>query len=344
MIVLLNGALGVGKSTAAEGLAGQLEACANLEADALAAADHLKPGSPERSEVVRAGLLELVPIHLRHGARNLVISSVWETPSELAALRAPLWERHSPVHVFRLECAAEEAERRIRRRAARGTDPARLAFELGRNRELVELLQRGAEVGDLGRPIDTTKRTPAEVVDRIHAEVTAAVELVTHDPAWREAFERERQELRSVLDERALAIEHIGSTAVGELIAKPIVDIAIGVRDLDTAQEWIPALARLGYHFLDYPENTTRRFFKKGAAGATHHVHVLEADGAEYRDHLRFRDALRADPARRDAYAALKHELAAAHSRDRIAYSDAKSEFVAEVLAESGEGTSAEVG
>ena len=87
------------------------------------------------------------------------------------------------------------------------------------------------------------------------------------------------------------------------LAAKPVIDIMLVVRKLEDAIECIGPLSDLGYTFIDYPQNTDRRFFRKGVP-RTHHVHIVAQGNAELKDHLAFRDALRADPHRRDQYAA----------------------------------------
>ena len=124
-----------------------------------------------------------------------------------------------------------------------------------------------------------------------------------------------------------------GSTAVPGLPAKPVIDILVVVEDLRDAGACIAPLAKLGYSFVDHPENVDRRFFRKGAP-RTHHLHIVEAGSAAHRDHLDFRDALRAGPELRRAYADLKAALAEAHRRDRETYSKKKSDFVRRSLVE----------
>jgi len=91
-------------------------------------------------------------------------------------------------------------------------------------------------------------------------------------------------------------------------------------------------LHKLGYTFIDHPQSTDRRFFRKGLP-RTHHLHIVETGSPALADHLDFRDALRADPALRAEYQALKHALAEAHRHDRATYSARKGGFVGEALA-----------
>jgi GrpB-like predicted nucleotidyltransferase (UPF0157 family) len=105
----------------------------------------------------------------------------------------------------------------------------------------------------------------------------------------------------------------------------------IAVPRLEDAIDCIGPLSDLGYAFIDYPQNTARRFLRKGQP-RTHHVHLVEVGSAELYDHLLFRDALRANDEWRDQYAALKIALADRHQNDRAQYSASKTEFVQRVL------------
>lgn len=162
------------------------------------------------------------------------------------------------------------------------------------------------------------------------------VEVVAYDPAWPARFELERALLEPVLAPwLAGGIHHVGSTAVPDLAAKPIVDVMAGVADVDAAREAIPALAALGY--LDWPGDPNggwrRWFLKPHPALRTHHLHLIEPGHPRFAAQLAFRDRLRADAELRDAYARLKRRLAAEHRHDREAYTEAKGGFVAALLA-----------
>jgi len=115
------------------------------------------------------------------------------------------------------------------------------------------------------------------------------------------------------------------------LPAKPIIDIMIAVQRLEDALACVGPLSDLGYAFVDYPHNTDRRFFRRGQP-RTHHVHIVAAGSVSLRDHLAFRDALRAHSEWRDQYAALKYDLAQRHWNNRVQYTDGKTEFVQRIL------------
>jgi GrpB-like predicted nucleotidyltransferase (UPF0157 family) len=157
------------------------------------------------------------------------------------------------------------------------------------------------------------------------------VELVDHDPSWTERFEQERDRLVPVFDGSVVAVEHIGSTSVPGLCAKPIVDIAVGLLKLELTDEQIAAMEELGYEYLGEFGLPGRLYFRKGDP-RTHHVHVVEHGGMHWERQLVFRDALRTDPEERRHYDAFKRRLAAeGHSRE--AYAELKTPFIRAVEA-----------
>jgi GrpB-like predicted nucleotidyltransferase (UPF0157 family) len=149
---------------------------------------------------------------------------------------------------------------------------------------------------------------------------------VDHDPSWAELFELERNRLLRVFDGRAVAIEHIGSTSVPGLCAKPIVDIAVGLRELELTDEQIAAMKELGYEFLGEYGLRGRLFFRKRDP-RTHNVHVVEYGGKHWERQLVFRDALRTDAEERQRYEAFKRRLAA-EGHPREVYAELKTPFI----------------
>ncbi len=161
----------------------------------------------------------------------------------------------------------------------------------------------------------------------------APVEIVPPDPRWPALFAAERDAIATALAPWLVgAPEHIGSTAVPGLAAKPVIDIMAPVASLDAARPAIAAAAALHYLHAPYQAEVMHWFCKPTPQHRTHHLHLVPIDGALWRDRLAFRDALRRDPALREAYAALKHGLAATHRHDRDAYTIAKGPFIARVL------------
>jgi GrpB-like predicted nucleotidyltransferase (UPF0157 family) len=157
-----------------------------------------------------------------------------------------------------------------------------------------------------------------------------SVELQEYDPTWAELFESERQLLAGIFGSRAVAIEHVGSTSVPGLCAKPIVDVLVGLRELGLSDEEIEAMRALGYEYLGEHGLPRRLFFRKEPR--THHVHVVEHAGEHWERQLVFRDTLRNDPEERQRYDAFKRRLAAeGHARE--VYTELKTPFIREVEA-----------
>jgi len=161
-----------------------------------------------------------------------------------------------------------------------------------------------------------------------------AVELRPYDPAWAQWFERERTALLADVPD-LLEVEHVGSTSIPGIEAKPIIDMQASLRSLNDWQGVIPRLVQRGYTFTAGRVYESRVFLPKGPEELrTYYLSLIEAGSEEWRERLRFRDALRSDQALRVEYQELKRRLARQHVSDRAAYTDAKSAFVARVLAE----------
>lgn len=161
----------------------------------------------------------------------------------------------------------------------------------------------------------------------------APVEIVASDPRWPALFAAERDAIAAALAPWLVGVpEHIGSTAVPGLAAKPVIDIMAPVASLDAARPAIAAAAALQYLHAPYQADVMHWFCKPTPQRRTHHLHLVPIDSALWRDRLAFRDALRHDPALRDAYAALKRTLAATHRHDRDGYTAAKGPFIARAL------------
>jgi GrpB-like predicted nucleotidyltransferase (UPF0157 family) len=161
------------------------------------------------------------------------------------------------------------------------------------------------------------------------------VRLVASDPAWPAAFQSEADRLRSRTETAGLAplaFEHIGSTAVPGLIAKPILDLMAGYgAGLDPAP-YIELLASAGYTPRGSRGVPERELLVLGSDVArTHHLNLVEVDGSFWRAHLSFRDKLRNDSVLAAAYATLKRELMSRYPTDRAAYSAGKEAFVRRV-------------
>ena len=150
--------------------------------------------------------------------------------------------------------------------------------------------------------------------------------LVDYNPLWPRAFAEEAERIRSSLGPLAVAIEHFGSTAVPGLRAKPIIDLLIGVAQIDQGLEMVEPMASLGYDYAGGQGIPEHHVFGRGAA-RTHLAHVVVYDGQQWRQNLRFRDRLRSDASLRAGYQRLKQGLAEIRT-SRAAYTAGKSAFV----------------
>jgi GrpB-like predicted nucleotidyltransferase (UPF0157 family) len=156
---------------------------------------------------------------------------------------------------------------------------------------------------------------------------------VPYDPVWVDEFEIESANLASLLGAwRRGPIEHVGSTAVPGLRAKPVIDVMVGVTSLEASAPAKQVLADAGYHYSAYRTDVMHWFCKPSFAFRTHHIHLIPFESDLWFQRLAFRDALRADRMLATEYAELKQELARTFEFDREAYTAAKTPFVAHVL------------
>jgi len=168
-------------------------------------------------------------------------------------------------------------------------------------------------------------------------KMSLPVKMANYDPNWPKLFEKEKNLILGAIGHVIVRTEHIGSTAVPGLGAKPIVDILVAVNHLSDAKTCIEPLKRIGYKYkprleADIPE---RRFFGKGAPPKEqhYHLHMVELMSDFWERHLLFRDYLRTHPEAAQEYQKLKKQLAAKYGRNREGYTDAKTPFIESVVA-----------
>lgn len=159
------------------------------------------------------------------------------------------------------------------------------------------------------------------------------VEVVPHDPRWRDAFEAEAKRVAAALGENVVAVHHIGSTAIPDIYAKPVVDLLVEVRDVAGVDGRSPAMEALGYEVMGEFGIHGRRYFRKDDREGirTHNIHAFEAGSAEVGRHLAFRDYMIAHPGDAQRYSELKRRLAEEHPRSLDAYMDGKDGFIKEM-------------
>lgn len=166
--------------------------------------------------------------------------------------------------------------------------------------------------------------------------MTSSLKLVPSNGLWPERFAAEASRLRSALGAVAMAIEHVGSTAVPGLDGKPVIDIAIAVANEADADACVGPMQALGYEYRGpYGDDPRRRYYVRDddAGERLVHVHLYVLPARSWQEKLAFRDALRADPSLAAAYAAEKYRVAESVGWDKGAYSVAKGPFVQRVLA-----------
>lgn len=161
------------------------------------------------------------------------------------------------------------------------------------------------------------------------------IRLSRYDPAWPAGFQREAAILTEVLGPHVSGgVHHVGSTAVPGLTAKPIIDIMVGVTDLDSSRPCIDLLAALSYCYAPHREDVMHWFCKPAPERRTHHLHLVPTGSQRFTDVLAFRDYLRAHPDAVREYERLKLQLAVSHAHDRDAYTDGKSALVASITSD----------
>jgi GrpB-like predicted nucleotidyltransferase (UPF0157 family) len=162
------------------------------------------------------------------------------------------------------------------------------------------------------------------------------VVLTPYSPNWPTQFHAIREELLSVFAPTLVTIEHIGSTSVPGLAAKPVIDVLLGARSLEEIESKIKPLNEIGYSYVSKYEREIpmRRYFVKSSATMMRvHLHAVELGSRLWEEHLAFRDRLRADGNLRAQYQALKLRLAEEFAYDKSAYTAAKGPFIQAVLA-----------
>jgi len=209
------------------------------------------------------------------------------------------------------------------------------------DRYALEAQHLGVQPDEL--PVDLRKRIGDEVL-RIQfpglefmpasqRSVRDVIRVVPYDPGWPRRFAALRSLLVAELGASAVRIEHVGSTAVPGLAAKPTIDVQVSVADAEDESAYVPGIER-AVSPLRSREPGHRYFRPSGGSPRDAHVHVCDAGSDWERDHLLFRDYLRVHSVARNEYARLKHTLAKQYGDDRLVYTDAKSAFILDTLDE----------
>jgi GrpB-like predicted nucleotidyltransferase (UPF0157 family) len=176
---------------------------------------------------------------------------------------------------------------------------------------------------------ETDAAEPLERHPSLDDRFDPAIRIVDYDPAWPTLADAELRRVKEVLGAVAVRLEHIGSTSVPGLAAKPIIDLQIAVDAILPRDRYVEPLERLGYLFAAAPESPDHHFFAKPPQRPrTHHLHVCQAGGEDEFRHLAVRDFLRTHADEAARYATLKREVVARHPQDRLAYIEGKDAYV----------------
>ena len=189
----------------------------------------------------------------------------------------------------------------------------------------------GKELGDLPAPM-TEEHITRVTVGGPPKQLNGQVALSEYDPSWSGLFAREAKRIKSALGDDALLIEHVGSTSVPGLPAKPIIDILLVVADSTNEESYVPSLGAAGYVLrireLDWHQH---RMFN--GPDTEIHLHVFTREDGEIERMLLFRDRLRENEVDRELYASTKRELARKNWKYVQNYADAKSKVVETIIA-----------
>jgi len=160
------------------------------------------------------------------------------------------------------------------------------------------------------------------------------VQLVPYNPVWQRLFAEERLALQKVLGDKFIAAEHVGSTAIPDLKAKPILDVLLAIQDLNDWKWLKEPLAKLGYEFRrDFRSEQGHILFVKGPEeNRTHYLKVTELNSAFWTEHILFRDYLVNNPQYREEYQKLKENLLLTHKGNREPYTIGKAGFIRKIL------------
>ena len=159
------------------------------------------------------------------------------------------------------------------------------------------------------------------------------VEVVSHDPQWQGMFIAESNQVAEALSKNFVAVHHIGSTAIPQIFAKPIIDLLIEVKDITQVDERNRAMELLGYKGMGEFGIPGRRYFRKDNSEGirTHHTHIFTLGSDQVKRHLAFRDYMTAHPEDAQSYSELKRSLAKKYPTDVDSYMDGKDSFIREI-------------
>ncbi|MFS0613365.1 GrpB family protein [Lederbergia ruris] len=194
----------------------------------------------------------------------------------------------------------------------------------------VEELALANEMVD-GRPLLKMIFTLKE--ESVSTMTTPIVQLEDYNPNWENQFAYEKRRIIGAIGKQILGLEHIGSTSIKGMQAKPIIDIMVGLRDLKEVPQLVNPLEEIEFEYVPKPELIDRKLFRKGEWGqGTCHLHICKLNSNEWKEKLWFRNYLRLNPQIAKEYVALKKDLASRYTHDRPTYTMKKEPFIKSVI------------
>ncbi|CAH2214879.1 GrpB family protein [Tepidibacter aestuarii] len=154
------------------------------------------------------------------------------------------------------------------------------------------------------------------------------IEVVPHNLKWNEDYQKEAKKICSIMYSEIVDIHHIGSTSIPKIYAKPIIDILIEVKDINSVDKYNEEIEKLGYIAKGEYGIKDRRFFMKGLYNRTHHIHIFQTGNPEIKRHLNFRDYMIAHPEEAKCYEELKKGLAKKFRYDNEGYCEGKDSYI----------------
>lgn len=158
------------------------------------------------------------------------------------------------------------------------------------------------------------------------------LELVPYDLGWEDFFNNEKNKIREAVGQFILTIEHVGSTSLKDMCTKPIIDIAIGLEKYDDGFKCVEGLSKIGYLYSGEQGVPGRHYFRTDSDIVKCHIHMYDISNKEYRNHILFRDYLRSHKEDAKEYASLKNDLIKQFGNNREKYTEAKAEFINNIL------------